>query len=85
MILAVVEWVDSRGGPEGWERKSEATSMDICRAKSVGWVIREDSESIMLASHIIGDDDPQVSGVVCIPKQAITSMDVVEDPTLDDS
>lgn len=79
MKLLLVEWEDSRGGPEGWERLSDLSSMEMCRAKSVGWLAVDEQDHIVLHSSMIGDDDPQVTGIICIPKRSIVNAVEIEE------
>lgn len=47
----------------------EFASTHDLRARSVGWLVDEDEESITIAAH---DGDDQVTGDITIPKVAIT-------------
>lgn len=72
-MYAYVEWVDSVHTRATWAKAAEIdTSLSII--KSIGYVVKENKESVTLAcSH--GDGD--YLGIITIPKVAIKKRKVV--------
>lgn len=71
-----VEWDDSSSmASTVWKHKQEVTNSKPCRCKTVGFVLKEDSESVTLVSSLDGGD--YVSGDMQIPKSAIRKRRVV--------
>lgn len=84
MKLVLVEWVDSHSG-RGWRDIDRIKETDsLLHARSVGWLLRETKEVILLASHITGEDNGnillQASGDMCIPKVAVKKITVLKEP-----
>ena len=70
-----IDWVDSYGSAPSWERLGEIDS-SVLVCQSVGWVVHEDDESVVIAPHRALETehtDSQVSGHMTIPKVAIRS------------
>ena len=67
--LVVLEWLDScalHGGT--WNDTEDAAAISPSRCRSVGWILREDKQAIVLASHFA---EHQVGGEMCILKKTI--------------
>lgn len=62
MKLIYVEWVDAVAS-SGWEKHEEAESIHLCR--SIGYVVKEDKDCLILASTISQD---QNNCRIAIPK-----------------
>lgn len=76
--LVVVEWVDSSSLAGGtWKDSDEVADTKPILIRSVGWVAREDRDSIVLVAHIAPH---QSSGDLCIPKSAIEHRRKLSDP-----
>lgn len=71
--LVLVEWVDSRRPNPEWQRLDGWESDDLCRCASVGWA-HETVDVVVLAPNRadVDTDDVQISGVIHIPRAAIT-------------
>ena len=76
MDLVLLEWVDS-GKVSGneWTLATDLpdTAMIIV-CKSVGWIVRESEDEIVIAPHMGGDNlasPQQYLGLLSIPKSAI--------------
>ena len=72
MKLVLVEWVDSCG-ENRWHAKRDAASLAISRCWSVGAVISENDDQIVIAPN----GDPAVGNVLyemAIPRAAIKRM-----------
>lgn len=71
--LIVVEWVDSAGGRGGWVQ-FEDLGGSIAYATTVGYLVKETDEMILLVSNFIPQNN-EVAQVFCnymgIPKCAI--------------
>ena len=64
----LVTWVDSARSME-WTPYAPCLKPTVC--KSVGWVVAETEEVLVLAPHITIEDEPQRCGDMTIPKCAI--------------
>ena len=81
MELVYVEWVDSDASST-WQWKSNWVH-HITHAKTIGWLIDEDENTLSLTSTIapnLRDGDVQLMGYVAIPKVAITLRKQMEAP-----
>ena len=68
--IAVIEWVDScslRGGH--WHSHEDGEQLSVDRCKSVGWILKEDKECVVIVPHTASHS---IGGELCIPKVAIT-------------
>lgn len=71
-----VEWIDS-AGCGGWTDLEEATESNvIVTCVSVGFLLREDPTQVVLALSV-DDMHDNVSGVIAIPKVAVTKTSVL--------
>ena len=83
MKLVIVDWIDSCSS-RGWvEKEALQTSIPLpCR--SVGWVIKEDKECIVLIAHLsdVTDDGNfgQGNGDITIPRAVIKQVVEVKVP-----
>ena len=58
MILVVVEWDDhceAEGTP--WMTRDEAADCQLAHCRSVGWLVHEDSERVVLTTSQVDGDD----------------------------
>lgn len=73
--LVIVEWIDSSSG-EGWRPTDElATQTAPVRCQSVGWVLAETKEAIVLVAHTSGGHNSYreyARGDISIPKGCVT-------------
>lgn len=74
--LVMVEWLDSCQPHSSWRRYDGPKSVEagVCLCNSVGWVVREDPEELVLVPSvglISGSAIGQVSGAFAIPKRAV--------------
>lgn len=78
--LLLVEWEDSARPLSEWRYIDDAPSMEIIRCLSVGWVISENKQLLMLAPNIgnVDSESEQACGFMRIPKKSITSIKVLE-------
>lgn len=69
--IVYLRWLDSCG-PTGsvWIDASQALP-EVCVCESVGWIVSETDEAIMVAGHVEHDISESASGVLSIPKVAI--------------
>lgn len=73
--LILVEWSDSATPVSAWHFLSDLPEVDCVRCKSVGWIVGESDDVIMLAPNL-GDCDSfetaQACGCIRIPKVSIS-------------
>ncbi len=69
--LILIEWEDSSMAPQGWQFEKDCDfKLSICT--SVGFVIEESKEKIILAPHVFFEgENRQMAGYAVIPKTAI--------------
>jgi len=71
----LVEWTDSAQPISAWMFLENKPSLEIIQCVSVGWVVGETDEVLMLAPNL-GDIESggsgQASGFIRIPKSAVT-------------
>ena len=71
----LVEWIDSAQPISAWMFLENKPSLEIIQCVSVGWVVGETDEVLMLAPNL-GDIESggsaQGSGFIRIPKSAVT-------------
>jgi hypothetical protein len=69
-----IEWVDSRQPTASWQRVSDLGYLNECRCVSVGFLLRKDRHTTILALSIADDgDEMQATGVFVIPTAAVLS------------
>jgi hypothetical protein len=71
MKPVAVEWVDSHCR-SGWCR-GEVEAHQL-RCQSLGWVVAETRDVLVLAANITDEDEPQRCGEMTIPKTAILNL-----------
>lgn len=75
--LTLIEWVDSYSVYEGWDFIKELAEPKVMKCLSVGWILKETEECILLMPHISGTNDNDTLGAgmggLSIPKVAITN------------
>jgi len=72
MKLVLIEWIDSYSVYEQWDFLSDLEEPKVIKCKSVGFVVKETKESIMIIPYISGEDEGGKGGI-CIPKICIVS------------
>ena len=74
--LVRVRWMDSIG-QAGWNSLSYITEDHSLECVSVGWMVQEKNDRIVLVSHIqdASASDPKCDGHITIPRQAIIKVD----------
>jgi hypothetical protein len=68
--IVLIEWVDSYSVYEQWDFLNDLKEPEIIKCKSVGFIVNETDESILIMPHISGDNEAGKGGI-CIPKLAI--------------
>ena len=68
--IALIEWVDTYSVYEQWDFLKDLKEPEIIKCKSVGFIVKETEESILIMPHISGDNEAGKGGI-CIPKLAI--------------
>lgn len=75
-----VEWIDIVRSTSAWSTHQELDEIKPSLCKSVGWLVKENDDFIVLATNI-GDDweDEDVGILVAIPRCVISSVnDLIE-------
>ena len=69
----MVEWDDSAQPTSAW-CFVDGLDVGIIRCRSVGWVLHDDPEVLVLAPNLgqEGTDEEQASGIIRIPQRCIT-------------
>lgn len=75
MELVLVEWEDSMQPFAGWAMLDDLPELRIAKCQSVGWIVAENEQVLMLAPNIADiDTNPgQGSGFIRIPQRSIVS------------
>jgi len=70
--MVLIEWLDSRQPFSGWQFLKDLEMPKSCKCISVGWLLEEDADQVVVAAHLndLGKDD-QVMGVMAIPSCSI--------------
>jgi hypothetical protein len=68
--IVLIEWVDSYSVYEQWDFLKDLKEPEIMKCKSVGFIVKETNESILIMPHISGDNEAGKGGI-CIPKLSI--------------
>jgi len=79
--LCWIRWEDSKCGHAHWQfiEESAPPPTTVCIVESVGYVIAETENSILLASNVVVHGaDPQYSCDITIPKTAILDRQWIE-------
>ncbi len=76
MKLILIEWLDSKAGPEGWEYLEDIEKIKPISCKSVGFVIDEENTYKTIAPTIGGG---QVLGRITIPACSITNFQIISE------
>jgi hypothetical protein len=71
MKAVLVEWRDANSRPPGWEPQSEVSKMELPIVRSIGWLVAEHEDRIVICLDI-QDEDCNQAGV--IPRSWIVSM-----------
>lgn len=70
--LVFVKWHDAKGVSDTWQFLKDAAEPAPAVMESVGWVIQENDDVIVIAPHMSTDEDSsQYCGEMQIPKVAI--------------
>ena len=71
MKIVEVTWVDSRMSEKSWHCEDEAKCWEVSNCRSVGFLLADDEEKIVLAMCW---GDANVNGVLAIPKVCIKNV-----------
>lgn len=79
MRLVLVEWLDSMGVGGDWQCLDCVKDPEPVVCVSVGWIIRDTEEYILIASHrhdggVIDDAEAQVCGTMAITKGTVVKI-----------
>jgi hypothetical protein len=80
MKLVLVEWVDS-SSRHCWTRLNERKGSELLRCRSVGWLVEETKEVLVLAPHMSGEGQGvhvMGTGDMAIPRVAVRRVMVLK-------
>ena len=83
--LVLIEWDDSRQPVGSWHHLEDWDSVSACQCKSVGYLVKDDSNVKALAQNLAdidNEDLAQASGVITIPNKCIEKMVELSSPTI---
>ena len=70
MKMVRVDWLDAMSDDNTWQEISELTKQTLKPVTSVGWILTENKDNIILVSSF--DEDAQMGGGGCtIPKACV--------------
>lgn len=77
--IVYVEWWDHISLAQGrWISKADLDEIKVAKCKSVGWVYKQDDESITLVPHIAGEgEDADYGGDMTIHRSAIITWETL--------
>ena len=78
--MVLIDWEKSTGPTAGWSSAEHLYATEIEHCLSVGWIIRDDWETTVLAASMTGwaeEDNLRLSGVIRIPTGSIRSVRVL--------
>ena len=70
--IVLVEWEDITSNTDPWLYLSDALDLEPAQMTTVGWLVEDREESIILISSI--GDNKEVGDINCIPKSVIKDM-----------
>ena len=73
--MVLIEWLDSRSPFSGWEWLDEREDPQPSTCTTVGWLVKESADGILVAPTIAdvdADAAVQISGGTVIARRAIT-------------
>lgn len=68
-----VEWEDSSSFSRVWNSKESLSASKNQRCVSVGFLVHEDKDCVVIAGHMGLNEQPDFAGDMRIPKSAIRS------------
>lgn len=69
----LIEWVDSYSVYEQLDFIKHIKEPEVIKCLSIGFVIKETDESILILPHISGENEAGMGGI-CIPKVSIVKI-----------
>lgn len=79
--MVLIDWDKSTAPPDTWPSAEPLDFVESTQCFSVGWIIRDDWETTVLATSLAGlgeQEDLRLSGVLRIPTGSIRSVRVLE-------
>lgn len=80
--ICKVVWKDAQGGANvGWRSLDELTESKVATAVSIGVILVDDDEKIIVCPHLLVEDDviDQGDAEIVIPKQWVMSIVELEE------
>lgn len=78
--LIEIVWEDSRSPNVGWQFTKEADMPDICKCKTVGYLIEKTKKKVVVAQNVgdLHSNQVQVNGLMTIPMRCVIHMKIVK-------
>jgi hypothetical protein len=71
-VALLIEWADSRQPTNKWALLDNVAQHGFCRCYSVGFLIQEDKDVVVLAANVADvEEEAQATGVIVIPRVAV--------------
>ncbi|MEX2964742.1 hypothetical protein [Microbulbifer sp. TYP-18] len=77
--LVRVDWVDSAQPYGCWNHLSDLPPLEVVECKTVGWLVAESDEVLMLAQNLgdVNTESAQASGLMRIPRVCVKRIAVL--------
>ena len=69
-----IEWIDSKSGPDGWERFDDLAPLEPIKCKTVGYLMEDTDDYKIIASTI---SENFVLGRLAIPSVCVLKIKVL--------
>jgi len=76
MKLVLIEWLDSKAGPEGWEYLDNLEKIEPTSCKSVGFLVDDNDNHKTIAPTLGGG---QILGRITIPSCSIVNFQILSE------
>jgi hypothetical protein len=80
MKIIEVTWLDHREDGQAWQSYHDAVNLQPAECHTVGYLVHEDDDRIVVTSTWLNDDDETVGGAFVILASAVTHLRVLSDP-----
>ena len=76
-MSVLVKWIDISSFDGPWMTKAEAKELKPIHMETLGWIIHETEEYIIVVSTLDNEND-SVGNVNCLPRTLITDIKTIE-------
>jgi len=70
----LVSWIDSKGITSDWEFLKEAKLPRPCYCCSIGFLLEDTKDYVVISPNITDDEEQQIVGALAIPRCSILSI-----------